>query len=382
MSNKAVIYGVKTGDTYHYIGKTCKEVQVNDVMNNSDAKRQYHSDDIRQVFVNNSTEVVALKTCNENDWYDEKLTEVVDKYKDEHPLLNAQWMLDGKRGFWEGTQGYWQGKTRDANTLQKLSESKYKRVLEYDKQGNLIKVWKSGKAVATEVFGDYVVIKGAGETRLYDVLAARSLKGRLRHGSYWFWEAALVDYFGVVPNKLNIDAIRTEENKRRSARMKELRAARKDLGQRRYTVVRYNKDGSVKATYDNTHHCAYKLKISNKNVQRLCRGAIINNKYDLRYGEKVTQALNIKYPKFKAKEIRSTVPKISKAKPYIKTRTTYSVNQYVGGVVVETFNSVSDCADYFRLKPSTVRRICRGKMKLNYNDYPDLKLGDKITVEI
>ena len=379
---KATIYGVRTGDTYHYIGKTSEEVNADGKLNNSDAQRQYHSNEIREIFINNeNVEVVALKTCAKQDWYDEKLDEVVDKYKDEHPLLNAQWMLDGKRGFWEGTGGYWQGKERDAHTLQRLSESKFKKVLQYDKHGNLIKVWNSGKEVAEKVFEDYHVTNGAGETSLYDVLNARTLKGRFRYNSYWFWENKVVQYFGVVPNKINIDSIKAREKKINSERMKITNAKRIETGQRKYTVIHYKQDGSV-ITYENTQHAGYVLKISVKNIRRLCRGMLVNHNYNLKYGDKVIQQIAPKYPKYKPVEIKSTLPKVSKAKPYVKTRTRFTVNQYENLEIIKTFISVEECAEYFKLKPSTIRRICRGEMKLNYNQYPDLKLGDKQVVFI
>lgn len=383
MEQKATIYGVRTGDTYHYIGKTSEDVKADGKLNNSDAQRQYHNSDIREIFINNeNVEVIPLKTCAQQDWYDEKLDEVVDKYKDEHPLLNAQWMLDGKRGFWEGTQGYWQGKERDAHTLQRLSESKFKKVVQYDKQGNLVKVWESGKEVAEKVFGDYRVVNGAGETSLYDVLNARTLKGRLRYNSYWFWENKLVQHFGVIPNKLNVESIRARERKIISERMKIVNANRVQAGQRKYTVIHYNNDGSIKARYDNTQHAAFKLKISVKNVRRLCKGTLVNHNYNLKYGEKIVQQIAPKYPKYKTKEVKSTKPRANQAKPPVHTRTYFTVNQYENGCVVNKFNNVREAAQHFGLKESAVRRICRGEMRLNYNNYPDLKLGEKQTVII
>jgi len=380
---EAVIYGVRTGDTYHYVGKTIEKVKANGRLNNSDAKRQYHKKSIRKVFVENqNAEVVPIKTVDNQDWYDEKLVEVVAKYGESHPLLNAQWMLDGKRGFWEGTQGYWQGKERDAHTLQRLSESKFKRVVQYDKEGSLVKVWKSGKEVAEKVFGDYRVVNGAGETSFYDVLNSRTMKTRLRYNSYWFWEKHLLEYFGTIPTRLNLGLIYAEEQKVRSECMKKIRALRKNLGQRRYTVIHYNKDGSIKTTYDNTSHAAYMIRTSIKTIMRLCNGILINDNYILRYGEKTTQPMNLVYPRYKARGLKSTVVRVSKAKPYLHTRTRYGVNQYEGNVIIQTYESIEDCADKLKLKPSTVRRLCRNEMRLDYNNYPVLRLGEKRTVVV
>jgi hypothetical protein len=60
--------------------------------------------------INGDTDVVILHQDVNEDWYDKKLKTVVQKHKENHPLLNAQWMLDGKRGRFEGTLGWWYGK--------------------------------------------------------------------------------------------------------------------------------------------------------------------------------------------------------------------------------------------------------------------------------
>lgn len=125
VDKKAIIYGVKTGDRYHYIGKRydCRDADGN--MRKSDAVYQYVNPKIRNIFENQEVVVEPLEIVSEKLWYDAKLAEVVQKYGEKHPLLNSQWMLEGKRG-------YWQDKQRDANTLKRLSESKYIKIVEYD----------------------------------------------------------------------------------------------------------------------------------------------------------------------------------------------------------------------------------------------------------
>lgn len=209
MEKKAVIYGIKIDDDIHYIGKRINALNKKGNINKSQATYQYNNSKIRDIFTSNpDVNVVPLKVVNEDEWYDEKLQEVLDKHKDKHPLLNAQWMLEGKRGFWEG-------KERDAHTLQRLSESKFKRVVQYDSEGNLVKVWKSGKDAAIHVFKDYVVINGGGDTKLYTVLGATTLKGRCKLNSYWFKEQELIKFFGLLPKKLNLAILYAEECKRR-----------------------------------------------------------------------------------------------------------------------------------------------------------------------
>jgi hypothetical protein len=284
-------------------------------------------------------------------------------------------MLDGKRGVWDGTEGYWQGKTRDPHTLKQLSKSKYIKVCQYSDTGLLLQIWTGAKEAAIKVFGDYEVINDSGKTALYHALKANGMKGRFKMGFYWFREADLINSFGNVPAKINIDKM--------IAAVKELKKqshVRAEYSSR-YTVIQYNKNGEEIQKFDNTHHCAFELKIDVGIVQKFCRGVRYNNNYILKYGEKKPQKTDLNYGNYKRKYKPDNTPKPSKAKPVEHTRTYFTVNQYENGLVVETFNSVREAALHFGLKESTVRRLCRGKTILN-NNYPVLKLGGKVRVVI
>jgi len=392
------IYGVSTGDTIHYIGKTDSKINAKGTINKSDVQYVGRKTGVKNIFAgNNLTTIVPLKVVKQEEWYDEKLTEVLEKHKDKQPLQNAQWMLDGKRGFWEDTQGYWVGKKRDANTLKRLSESKYQKFVQYDKDGVLLKVWNSGKEAGLQVFKDYEVINGCGKTALYKIVTHTGINNRLSHDSYWFKAEELLNYFKGIPNKLNIEAIRREEiRKKYKAPLckvcgetdKEKFYPRNKVkckacmckyheevlrGQNRHTVVRYNDDNTIRQVYDNLYHAAFELKLSSKSVQRLCRGKLSSPNYILKYGEKKIQTQSIRYPKY----VIQTLPKIKKRKQYVRTKTSYSVEQFENGICIHSFKNIRSASEFLGIKPAVVGQICRG-MQRKLKDMPDLRYGKKI----
>jgi hypothetical protein len=299
MEEQAVIYGVQDNQEFKYIGKTIKSVRENRDIRKSDIARRYTNEKINNVFTENpDVNVVVLKTIAIQEWYDEKLKEVVDKHKDNHPLLNAQWMLDGKRGYWDGTDGYWKGKQRDPHTLQRLSESKYKRVVQYDKQGKLVKIWNGGKEVAIQVFKDYRVKNGSACSKIYGVLKSNVLKGKYRFDSYWFREEDLIQNFNSIPNKLDLDELRKKEAQHKKANYK------RPETYRRYTVIQYNLNGREIQRYSNIFEAGHALKLSPSIVGKICRGVIVPKDFILKYGQKELQPMNINKPKYKTKPIQ------------------------------------------------------------------------------
>jgi len=380
MEEQAVIYGVKTKDTIHYIGKKINGINAEGNINKSNVSYIYNNEKIRNIFRQfDNAKVVPIKTVPQGDWYNQKLLEVVEKHRDNHPLLNAQWMLDGKRGYWQDTQGYWQGKKRDAHTLQRLSESKYRKVVQYDISGNLVKVWDSGKEIGMKVFGDYKVVKGCGTTKLYLVIRASTLKGRLRHGSYWFAINELLEFFQGIPNKLNIDEIRREEKLRKTESCKNA----KKTHMRRYTVILYNNYGEKIKTFANIYEAGQELKVSPITVGKICRGLYEAQNFKIKYGERTRQLINIEMPRY---EIQPIVRKKNKKeKVRLSTRTRHTVVHYGRNKeVLNTFDSVGEAAQYFKIPESTVRRTCSegsGRIKeLPYGTY--LKLGEKKKVVV
>lgn len=371
---KAHIYAIKTGDTCHYIGKTIRENQ-NGEIKKSMLGRLYSNPELRETLVDDKDlQIQSLKLVDLKDWYDEKLLEVVEKYRDSHPLKNAKWMLEGKRGYWHGTGGYWLGKTRDANTLKQLSTSKYKRVVQYDISGNYVKTWESRKAVAIQVLKDYKIINGSAESRIYKVLSKKSVNKRRYAGSYWFGEDELQKAFGAVPKKLNYEAIRAAEKQRRKA----IRKKQEILYTTRYTVQRLSENGELVRTYDNTSHCAYELRIPLTMVQRICRGQISNNNYLLRYGKKKRQLANTSYPRYRVVIKKNRKPKKTRVyKDIFSTRTYKSVVLYdKQGTALQTFLNTSVASRELGVTETLIRQICTYGFRKE-NRHPVLRYGVK-----
>jgi len=183
--------------------------------------------------------------------------------------------------------GYWKGRIRDANTITKLSESKYIKVVQYDEEGNLLKVWDSCKHAAIEIFKDYHIINGSAKSKIYDVLECKLIKNRLAHNSYWFKEKEILTFgFTTIPNKILIDYI--------YERIKIMKANRRKsrtlpIFAKRYTVEHYDEYGKFIDIYPNTEIAGQKLNLSMHEIQRHCRGIYLHEHFILKYGEKTLQ---------------------------------------------------------------------------------------------
>jgi len=287
--NKNIIYGVKTGETFHYIGKTSKKVNAKGDLKRSNLQTLYVNKSVRKVFDENAgTNIVPITTVNDDEWFDTKLSEVVKKYGEHNPLVNAQWMLDGKRGIFDGTQGYWIGKTRDSNTLLKLSESKFKKIVQYDVNGYKVKIWDSIKDVATKVFKDYRITNGSGCSSIYPLLGSSKLKTRFRHGSYWFTSDELIAKFTVVPLRLKIEFL-TEQERLRSKSVR--KKAVKDY-QKISMIIHSDVSGKQITHYNNIFEASYYLDMSVGMIRRHCRNEIAKPMINLKYGEKLNQPVD------------------------------------------------------------------------------------------
>jgi hypothetical protein len=183
-------------------------------------------------------------------------------------------MLKNKRG-------YWQGKKRDEKTLKRLSESKYKSFVQYDINGNLIKIWKSGKEIGTQIFKDYKIVNGGSRTKIYKICENKLIVNRLKYNSYWFKSEELIDKFNEIPEKINV-----EFNKRKSRS--------KPTKINRYSVECYDmKSGELITTYLNTDEAATKLNITRGHINKLCTGKRKLKDLVLKYGEKSLQSIKI-----------------------------------------------------------------------------------------
>lgn len=368
----AIIYGIKTGNTYHYIGKTIK-VNKQGEINKSNVTRQYVNSDIRNVFIkNDNIQIKKIKLVPVNEWYDEKLNEVVKKYqKENHPLLNAKWMLDGKRGVWDGTNGYWYGKKRDEHTIKRLSESKYKKVVEYNYKGYLKKIWDSRKEVGVKVFKDYRIINGSAKSKIYSILDCGRILNRFSHGSYWFSYEEIYNKFNKISNYINISELENEEKKIRSEIGKKAQKNKKFIKQ--YSIIHHKPDGTI-ITYKNAKEAAYKLKTSVKTIQRICKGQIVSNKnYILKYGEKISQPHSIKYPDYTPIPIKNRNNKIIK----LHTKTSYSIERIENGCVINIYIDAKHAAKKLKIPENTVYYICKYKNRKKY-PHIELRYGKKI----
>lgn len=355
-----VIYGLKIENKYHYIGKTiCLNHEGNVIKSNLSL---YGFPHLRELIFNRQDiqfdvlEIVPLKK-----WYDKKLEEVVDKYKDEHPLRNPDWMKEGKRGYWSGTTGYldeggyWSGKTRDDHTVFRLAESKFKRIIQFDINGNLIKIWDSAKEIGLTVFKDYCVKNGSSKSRIYRLISALSINGHFGMESYWYKYEDIYKHFnGNIPKKLNIDTIlkKEVEMKRENRRNHGNNQTHKSF----YTVEWNKKNGTIQY-FDNIFHAGYVLKISSLSVSRICRGVIKKPIVILKYGQKKRQNINIRnqYPKYKI--INMPREKLLRK----KSKATKTVCYYVNGIPKEKYFSVGEAAEKLGIEPKIIRSICNGK---------------------
>lgn len=279
-----LIIGVKKNGKYHYIGKTTRRYKGDPVK--SDLKYQYVNDNIKEIFTSKgNVEIVTLDEVIEDDWYNTKLNEVVEKHAQNHPLRNADWMKEGRRGYWEGLE-------RDDHTIQRLSESKFKRVLQYDGRGQLVKIWESGKEAAVEFFGDYQIIDGSGKTKLYLIIKNSLTKNKYYKGFYWFKEDTITSLYGNIPHKLDIAGMINDDKRNHYNGFKYMTHAR------RYTVRQFNSDGDVIKVYKSVKHAAFELKKSVAIINRLCRGFITNDYLILKYGPKMKRPINEVYPDY------------------------------------------------------------------------------------
>ena len=251
-------------------------------------------------------------------------------------------------------QGYWKNKRRDSHTLRRLSESKYVKVIQYNKFGDLIKIWDSIKDVAQIVFDDYRVVNGGSQSIVYDILNCTTIKSRFKVGYYWFKEIELLNKFGKIPQKINILALRQEEIQKRRLAYKKSTKSRTHV--KKYCVLHYDERGKFIARYNSSKHAAYKLKTTQKIIERICTGKTKNPVYNLKYGEKTLQPINESYPQYEVQPI------IRPRKEYQKTRTRYQIIQYDEfDNQIRVFNDTMHCHKVLKISESQIRLLCLGK---------------------
>jgi hypothetical protein len=173
-------------------------------------------------------------------------------------------------------------------TLNRLSESKFKEVMEFDDDGNLKNIWKSGKEAAIKVFKDYRIANGSACTKLYYLLRRTKLCHKFACGSYWFHRHEIKEeFFNPVTLKLDIQKILECEKNRRKESRKRLVITDKKI----YTVNQYDVNGGLIKTYLNVNDAANKLQTSKLSIMKMCKNKVKKPKYNLKYGEKIKQPI-------------------------------------------------------------------------------------------
>lgn len=259
----AKIYAYKNKGKIIYIGKTIN-INNNGTFTLSTPRISYFNSELGKRVINNvNASVEILEEVEVDNWFDPKLKKIVEKHKEGAKLLNAQHFLEGKRGYWEG-------KKRDNNTIQRLTESKYKRIIQYDKDGNLVKVWNSGKEIGIEVFKDYKLVNGGGESLIYDITRRTTFKNRFVKNSYWIKEEELQTT--VIPKKLNIQKIIDDQKSFKTEKRKKLYKENPQYVSRNYKpVVRVFTGGGKDKRFASALDAAAYYNICPSVVGKLCR---------------------------------------------------------------------------------------------------------------
>ncbi|MFW6246722.1 MAG: NUMOD1 domain-containing DNA-binding protein [bacterium] len=275
--------------------------------------------------------------------------------------------------YWLNTKGYWKDKKRDANTIKKLSESKFIKIAQYDASGKLIKIWNSAKEIAIKIFDDYEIVDGGSKSQIYSILKCKIIDNKFHFNSYWFKVSELKKKYNEIPPKLDIDKIRNDERRIRGKANKGV--LRKKTHIKKYSVLHYDYNGKLINKYRSSKHAAYELKITQKVVERICNGRTKNPVYNLKYGAKTIQPVEETYPDYEI------VKPIKPAKIRAKTRTKYTVIQLDEfGNKMCVYDSVEDAANKLKIKEAIVRKLCLNKK--NFFIYEgkkiSLKYGEKI----
>lgn len=267
------IYGIKRNDEYYYIGKLSNVYSNKPTICKSRARVKYFNSNIRNLFSNNSdVEVVIIKNVDD-DWFDEKLLEIRTKYSEKHPLINTQWMLDGKRG-------YWSGKTRDKHTIKRLTESKFKRVVQYDSNGRLIRIYESQREVV-----EYL---NCSKSKLSGILNSKLLKTKFRNNAYWFDENNLNKLYCNLPSELDLN----DEKINLSRKNQPSRLGSKQNYSSRFTIKYFDCDNNLIKTFENADIAGDFFGLTTHYIRNICSGRLQNSNINLKYGEKIRQRVN------------------------------------------------------------------------------------------
>jgi glutathione peroxidase-family protein len=224
------IYSLNEGDKPRYIGKTHVVNKEGKIRNS--LSQFYNDDELRKIKLSKNFKVEEIETVESDNWFDAKLQHIVNYHKNKHAdLLNAPYLLDGKRGYWEG-------KTRDNHTINRLAESKYVKIVQYDINGNLTKIWHSIKDAAINFIGDYLVVNGSAQSKLFNAISNKNPKKHLEKDCYWFREKDILKHFLVIPKNINIDNLYNSYREKLNQTIKKNKEAKLNNG----IYIKYDKN--------------------------------------------------------------------------------------------------------------------------------------------
>lgn len=280
MKNEPKIYGLKTNNKLVYVGKT-HVTNKDGELKKSGIQTIYTNSKLNKLLVkNDDVTIIPIQDTDIKNWYYDRNNEAHKKFVEgEKDLLNDPWILEGKNGYWEG-------KKRDNHTLNRLSESKYKSIIQYDKKGNLVKVWNSGKEVGIQVFKDYRVVNGRSESKIYRLIANNTIKNKFALNHYWFGYDEMMKHFNVIPKKINIDKIISIEKAKRSKSQKKRNIIIV------YTVNKYSLSGELIKKYDSAIEAALDNKTSVSVIRKSCTNKRKSKDFIWKYGKKIHIKLN------------------------------------------------------------------------------------------
>lgn len=277
---KPKLFGLKKNGVLVYIGKTTKIKENKPISKVAyGPKYRFFSEKTRK---KSDFEVEIIDETTQKKWFDDKLINIV-YYKRGNKLKNAKHLLDGRRGFLKKGEGYWLGKEKDAHTLKRLSESKHRRVLQFDQNGVLIKRWDSIKEAAIKVFKDYQVVNGSASSELYKILTLR-FASRTNSKFFWIKEEDFLHYYPRLQKKISIPNL----IKRELDSLPEKKVSR-PKHKWVYSVEEYNNDGVLKKRHKTTYHAAKHYGVKPNYINKLCKSGRKNgiSKNFFVYGQKI-----------------------------------------------------------------------------------------------
>ena len=270
------IFGLQVDDDLIYIGKTHVGNTNGDLVK-SNLQTCYANKKVNKLMVGNKdVNVIELKNSTVKNWYKDRNHEAHFKFiNGEIKLLNDTWVLEGKRC-------YWDGKVKDRHTIDRMSESKHIKIVQYDINGNIIKIWSSGKEIGIKLIKDYKVTNGSGKTKIYLIVCRKTISKRFYLGSYWFKESELKKNFDSIPKKINIPAIIKYQKVENKKNRKYVPANFTSI----YSIDRLSPRGKIMNSYPSAEIVAEKFNCSAGSLRRACKNGDKYAGHYWKYGDK------------------------------------------------------------------------------------------------